>query len=67
MQLCVQLVWLHRVHSGKSLNSPKTITGGTSSLPSVPILLARSLLGEGTAQSPAGLKAFLFFFLLVDC
>ena len=69
MQLCVQLVWLHRVHSGKSLNSLKNITGGMSSrqapilsLPSVPILLALSLLGEGISQSPAGPEAFWFFF-----
>lgn len=72
MQLCVQLVWLHRVHSGKSLNSLKTITGGTSSLqapvlslPSVPILFALSILGEGVSQSPAGPEAFCFF--PVDC
>lgn len=32
------------------------------SLPSVPILLALSLLGEGISQSPAGPEVFWFFF-----
>ena len=73
MQLCVQLVWLHRVHSGKALSNLQNTAGGASS-PPAPVLppvcayfictLPPRRRYLGALQ---GLKLFGLFFFLVDC